>query len=235
MRHPAPADTHPGEHRHTIADVDGSEIERAALVALLRRSARGWSEIAVDAQEAGGALALLRRAVSGTGALFPDEPGEAAALNAAAADLAAWRADGLDVHTCFDQGYPQQLRDIREMPPLLFTRGVRRPDHQAVAVVGSRAASERGRTIARTIATELVERDITVVSGLAAGIDTAVHEATLAAGGRTVAVIGTGLRRHYPPDNAELQARIAEVGLVISQFWPDAPRPSSTFPCATPS
>ena len=69
-----------------------------------------------------------------------------------------------------------------------------------------------------------------MVSGLAAGIDTAAHEAALAAGGRTVAVIGTGLRHSYPPENAALQRRIAAEGAVVSQFWPDAPPSRTTFP-----
>ncbi|MFI1192506.1 DNA-processing protein DprA [Micromonospora sp. NPDC020750] len=84
--------------------------------------------------------------------------------------------------------------------------------------------------IARSVATSLAVRGVTVVSGLAKGIDTAAHQAALAAGGRTVAVIGTGIRRHYPAVNRALQEHIAEVGLVISQFWPDAAPTKQSFP-----
>jgi DNA processing protein len=76
----------------------------------------------------------------------------------------------------------------------------------------------------------LAERNVTVVSGLARGIDTAAHTAALNAGGRTIAVIGTGIRRYYPAENRELSDRIAEYGAVVSQFWPDAPPATYTFP-----
>jgi DNA processing protein len=97
-------------------------------------------------------------------------------------------------------------------------------------VVGTRQASERGLEIARTVATALAKSDVTVVSGLAAGIDTAAHTAALDARGRTVAVLGTGIRRTYPATNAELQRQISREGLVISQFWPDGAPSQKTFP-----
>ncbi|GAA0531571.1 hypothetical protein GCM10011581_15880 [Saccharopolyspora subtropica] len=99
-----------------------------------------------------------------------------------------------------------------------------------VSVVGSRAASERGIKIAVTIARNLVERDITVISGLAKGIDTAAHTAALEANGRTVACIGTGVANYYPTENPALQDRIATEGLVLSQFWPDTPPRPQNFP-----
>jgi DNA processing protein len=97
-------------------------------------------------------------------------------------------------------------------------------------VIGSRNASPRGLETAAKLATHLVRSGFTVVSGLAAGIDTAAHTAALAGGGRTVAVIGTGLRRTYPPQNARLQGQIVAEGAVISQFWPDAPPTRQSFP-----
>jgi DNA processing protein len=84
--------------------------------------------------------------------------------------------------------------------------------------------------IAQTLAGELAERGVTVVSGLARGIDAAAHHGALAAGGRTVAVVGTGLRRAYPPEHAALQNRIAKEGAVVSQFWPHAPPTRYSFP-----
>jgi DNA processing protein len=99
-----------------------------------------------------------------------------------------------------------------------------------VSVVGSRQASARGLEIARSVATGLANRGITVISGLAKGIDTAAHRAALDVGGRTVAVIGTGINQSYPAENKDLQARIAREGLVLSQFWPDAPPTKQTFP-----
>jgi DNA processing protein len=97
-------------------------------------------------------------------------------------------------------------------------------------VVGARQASPKGTDAARAIAAHLVENEYTVVSGLAAGIDTAAHTAALERDGRTLAVIGTGLARSYPPQNASLQQQIASRCAVISQFWPDAPPSRRSFP-----
>jgi len=99
----------------------------------------------------------------------------------------------------------------------------------AVAVVGSRKASEEGLRIASNLARELVGRNVTVVSGLAVGIDAAAHRAALGAGGRTVAVIATGINKTYPAANRELHRAIASRGLLLSQFWPDAPPQKHTF------
>lgn len=84
--------------------------------------------------------------------------------------------------------------------------------------------------MATSISDALVSMGVTVVAGLAAGIDTAAHETALRRGGRTVAVIGTGIKRHYPAANRKLQERIAHEGLLLSQFWPDAPPQQHNFP-----
>jgi DNA processing protein len=99
-----------------------------------------------------------------------------------------------------------------------------------VSVVGSRSASQQALSNAREIAELLTKNGMTVISGLAAGVDTTAHVATLEAGGRTVAVIGTGIRKYYPSQNRELQDQISSRGLVISQFWPDSPPSKSSFP-----
>jgi DNA processing protein len=210
--------------------MDRATAERAALVALLRQPDLGWSDAAHEVQETGSALGVLGRVVGRADNLFPDERSVDTLVEAAVADLAAWQAEGITVLAFFDDNYPAQLRDIREMPPLLFARGGLRPDPRAIAVVGSREASDGGLEIAGSVATSLAVRDVTVVSGLAKGIDTAAHEAALAAGGRTVAVIGTGIRRHYPAASRALQECIAGAGLVISQFWPDAAPTKQSFP-----
>lgn len=206
-------------------------IERAALVALLRRPEVPWSEVALDIQEIGSAQQVLDRALRQPETLFPATASSADELIAAAAEeIAGWQADGIGVHAFFDESYPAQLRSIKEMPPLLFTRGELRVHDRAVAVVGSRKATERGLGIARSVAESLANRGVTVASGLAEGIDTAAHTAALDAGGRTVAVIGTGIRNYYPPANRRLQDHIADVGLVVSQFWPNAGPTRQSFP-----
>jgi DNA processing protein len=133
--------------------------------------------------------------------------------------------------TVLDDGYPDNLRAVHDRPPLLFFSGSLEPaDDRAVAVVGARRASPGGIAAARSLAEQLTKSGFTVVSGLAAGIDAAAHAGALTADGRTLAVLGTGLRRNYPPENAALQRRIAAECAVVSQFWPDSPPTRRSFP-----
>ncbi len=146
-----------------------------------------------------------------------------------AIDMAA--SAGARLITVLDDDYPTNLRLIYNLPPFLFVRGrLRRGDAKSVAVVGTRNASEEGLRRAAKLAGLLAEQKVAVLSGLARGIDTAAHEATLAAGGRTIAVIGTGILRTYPAENAELAERILERGAIVSQFWPDQAPTRYTFP-----
>jgi DNA processing protein len=209
--------------------VDASRTqERAALVALLRAGApaRPWSEITADVVEAGSALAIWQRQVP---AALIAPPAERDALAAAAAQVSRWASQGWRLTTILDADYPARLREIHQAPPVLFSRGTLIANDPAVSVVGSRQASERGLEVAAGIARELAARRITVVAGLARGIDTAAHRAALEAGGRTVAVIATGIARVYPPENDALHEEIAARGLLLSQFWPEAPPQRHTF------
>jgi DNA processing protein len=144
----------------------------------------------------------------------------------------ASHAVGAKLVTVLDRGrYPSNLRVVPSPPPFLFYRGeLARGDARSVAVVGTRRASDEGRRRARSLAEKLAADDVTVVSGLAKGIDTEAHTATLDVGGRTIAVIGTGILRTYPKENAQLAERVAERGAVVSQFWPDAPPTRYSFP-----
>lgn len=205
--------------------------ERAAVVALVRRGGAPWNDIADRIATSGSALALLtdREDENGQSTLFPigDSSRE---LEEAASDVRAWEAEGMRLLTVLDDEYPLNLRLVREQPPFLFARGTVQEEELPVAVVGTRNPSERGIRFASQIAGGLAKRGVTVASGLAQGVDTAAHQAALAEGGRTVAVIGTGLRRAYPSQNAGLQAEIADRGLVLSQFWPDASPTKHSFP-----
>lgn len=142
------------------------------------------------------------------------------------------RGLGARLITVLDEDYPTNLQLIYNRPPFIWVRGrLDARDMRAVAVVGTRQASEGGRRVARRLAYGLAEADVSVVSGLARGIDTAAHVASLDAGGHTAAVIGTGiLARAYPPENAALAERISERGALVSQFWPDAPPRRTNFP-----
>jgi DNA processing protein len=115
--------------------------------------------------------------------------------------------------------YPARLRLIADPPPVLYVKGeICNQDERAVAVVGSRSASDYGRRVARDLCRGLAALGFTVVSGMARGIDGAAHEAALNAGGRTLAVLGSGVDRAYPPEHDKLYQRISESGAVISEF-----------------
>jgi DNA processing protein len=206
------------------------ELERAALVALLRRGDRSWPELTDQAETVGSARDVLESALdaSGQAALFDTAP--AVDLESVAEEIAAWEREGMRLVTILDEEYPLYLRLVHQRPPFLFMRGATLEDDLRVAVVGTRNPTPEGVSHARAIAGGLAERGVSVVSGLAAGIDTAAHGSALAVGGRTVAVIGTGLRRSYPTQNARLQHEIAERGLILSQFWPDSPPSKASFP-----
>jgi DNA processing protein len=147
-------------------------------------------------------------------------------------EIALAAETGARLVTVLDTEYPANLRLIFNLPPFLFLRGVRwrKEDLRSVAVVGTRSASSAGIDHARGICERLVSNGVTVVSGLARGIDSAAHSATLAAGGRTIAVIGTGITQTYPAENRDLADEIAETGLIVSQFWPSSGPARWTFP-----
>ncbi len=123
-------------------------------------------------------------------------------------------------YLCFDDAaYPGSLKNIFDPPPGLFVKGdLKEQDSESVAIVGARKASAYGQRAAKILAGELVASGITVVSGLAVGIDTAAHQGALSAGGRTIAVLGCGLDIPYPRANLTLKDEIACSGAVVSEF-----------------
>ncbi|MFC4010715.1 DNA-processing protein DprA [Nonomuraea purpurea] len=203
--------------------------ERAAMVALLRRitTERSERELVQQLTEEASAVALLSQRLAPVD-LFSAPADEAIAQ--VMGEIAAWEQDGIQVITLGEDRYPQRLQDVFDRPPLLFARGTVLDEDDGVAVVGSRAVSSEGWSMAAELATRLVERGLSVVSGLAAGVETTAHRAALRAGGRTVAVIGTGICRHFPPENRDLHREVAEQGAVFSQFWPGRGPDRTTFP-----
>lgn len=130
-----------------------------------------------------------------------------------------------------DIAYPPLLREIEDPPALLYLRGTIEPaDRFAVAMVGTRHATRYGEEQARRLASELAAAGVTVVSGLARGIDTEAHRGALAAGGRTLAVLGGGLAKFYPPENRKLAAEITQAGAVMSEFSMATTPNQGTFP-----
>lgn len=129
------------------------------------------------------------------------------------------RLHGARLVTMDDPEYPPRLAEIYDPPLMLFTRGtLQETDQYAVAIVGTRRASNYGRGMAERLAGELAVRGVTVVSGMAEGIDSAAHMGALAAGGRTIAVLGCGVDQVFPAGNADLMRRITAGGAVVSPF-----------------
>ncbi len=138
---------------------------------------------------------------------------------------------GAHLVTVLDSSYPANLRLIPNLPPFLFVRGeVREEDLRSVAVVGTRQASDAGIRRAQRMSRLLAERGVTVVSGMARGIDSAAHRSAIESGGRTIAVLGTGITKTYPPENRELAEEITKHGALVSQFWPTRSPGRDTFP-----
>jgi DNA processing protein len=138
---------------------------------------------------------------------------------------------GASVITQSSPEYPRQLLELYNPPVVLYVWGtVTQQDWQAISVVGSRKTSHYGVESAKKLSYQLAYAGLTVVSGLARGIDTAAHQGALAAKGRTIAVIGSGLQELYPPENAGLAEKIAESGAVVSEYPMGFPPSTQTFP-----
>jgi DNA processing protein len=130
-----------------------------------------------------------------------------------------------------DAAYPANLREIQAPPGRLYVRGtLTEDDVLAVAIVGARAATPYGVAVAERLAADLAARGVTVVSGLARGIDSAAHRGALRAGGRTIAVLGSGVDVIYPPENRRLAGEIEASGALVSQFEPGTPPLAGYFP-----
>jgi DNA processing protein len=139
------------------------------------------------------------------------------------------KALGVWLLTYWDADYPLLLKNIPDPPALLYGRGLRRFG-EALAVVGSRTPSPTGKAAAETLAHAVAAQGVTVISGLARGIDTAAHRGALAAGGQTIAVLGCGIDRTYPPENDRLFAQIAEQGTLLSEYLPGSDPLPGHFP-----
>jgi DNA processing protein len=214
--------------------------EQIDLLAFCRIKGLSWYLLAREARRPGGLERLLRgeftertiETAEAKTAIMAARREFAELRSQARAEMESAASDGISLTTVLDDDYPLNLRTIYNLPPFLFYRGKLSAEQDAlsVAVVGTRQASVEGLKRANKMARLLAERGITVVSGLAYGIDTQAHVATLEAGGRTVSVLGSGLRQIYPTENRALAERIAETGALVSQFWPDARPTSYSFP-----
>ena len=213
--------------------------EQAAVLALVRASPGEWYQTADVISEAGSAVRLL----GGEPVIMPAERAQYArelVSRVSPADVSQAEAliervtpQGVRLITVLDEDYPENLKLIFNRPPFIWVRGqLESRSLRAIAVVGTRQATQEGRAAAARLAGGLAQARVTVLSGLARGIDTAAQAATIEAGGSTVAVVGTGiLAPAYPAENGELAEQIVETGgAIVSQFWPQAPPRKINFP-----
>ena len=207
---------HPGIRAH----------ELAALVLLINTKTLPLDHLTAQVEHFG-AVDTMRR-MTDSGRTF-----ESADVVAAVTTAEEWLHAGYDIRVVFDDTYPLNLSNIFNKPPMVFIKGewIDECDSLSVAVVGTRKPSVDGLKRATAAGRKLAKEGITVISGLATGIDAAAHSAALDAGGRTIAVMGTGINRVFPKENGELATRIvASGGALITQFFPDQPPTQWTFP-----
>jgi DNA processing protein len=217
----------------------------AAMEVALGSQARAWTTLALACGLSARRALALADAFGGAEAVVRADPARLAAHRVGAetagaiatardglADLLrSLEHDGVSIVTWADGDYPSRLREIPDPPLALFVRGeVADLDRPAVAIVGARRASGYGRRVAEELGRDLAGAGLVVVSGLAAGIDAAAHRGALAAGGRTVAVLGTGIDRVYPPWHRDLADEISGSGALVTEFGPGEPPRPGHFP-----
>lgn len=185
----------------------------------------------------GGATAVLDaapselRAVPGVGPKLSSALAKARQEIDAQEEIAFCRQHGIELVGDGDDRYPRSLREIHDPPGFLYVRGNLLPrDALAIAIVGSRHATQYGKAQAERLAASLARAGLTIISGLARGIDAAAHRGALQAGGRTIAVLGSGLAEIYPPEHHELADAVAANGALVSELPARFAPISGTFP-----
>lgn len=160
-----------------------------------------------------------------------EELRRASTLEVSEEEMKYLRKENIEPLTLGDKKYPSSLKNIYDPPPILFCKGTLfEGDDNAIAIVGARKCSAYGVKMAEEVAFKLASRGVTVVSGLARGIDTAAHRGAVKAGGRTIAVMGSGFRNIYPPENKDLLDKVADSGAVITEFTSKTPPNRENFP-----
>lgn len=181
--------------------------------------ALAWTASQSDLASVGLDKSTVREIVSGRPEIDPDS------------EMEALETAGIDVICLRSPEYPARLAEIYDPPSVLYIRGKLEPgDERSVAVVGTRACSGYGLEMTTRLAGGLAANGVTVVSGLAIGIDAAAHRASLDAGGRTIACVGSGLDQVYPAKHADLARKIAESGALVSEYPPGVKPHARNFP-----
>jgi DNA processing protein len=147
------------------------------------------------------------------------------------AEIALCREHGIDILIESHAAYPRSLREIHDPPGVLFVRGTLKPDDAlAIGIVGTRHATQYGLRQAERLAGALARAGLTIVSGLARGIDAAAHRGAMAAGGRTIGVLASGVMNIYPPEHDQLAEEVAAQGALLSELPPRSKPLAGTFP-----
>jgi DNA processing protein len=171
------------------------------------------------------------RAVHGVGPKLTHNIADAEQKIDVEAEIALCREHGIDILVESHADYPRVLREIHDPPGVLFVRGALQPnDALAIGIVGTRHGTQYGLRQAERLAGGLARAGLTVISGLARGIDAAAHRGALAAGGRTVAVLASGVMNIYPPEHDKLAEEIAARGALVSEAPPQSEPMAGTFP-----
>lgn len=194
-------------------------VRMQGLVAYFGNLESAWKADALELMEAGLGAKLAEKVVGARKAVDLDQ---------------AWariEAQGIKILTWADEEYPARLKEIDQPPPVLYIRGEYLMDDLfAVAIVGTRKVTPYGRQATEEIASFLASNGITVVSGLARGVDAVAHQSALKAGGRTMAVLGSGVDKIYPPEHRGLAEQMIARGAVISDYAVGTPPDASNFP-----
>jgi DNA processing protein len=194
-------------------------VRMHGLIAYFGDLESAWDALPVDLAESGLGAKVIERVIQARESVDLDKVWENI------------EKQGIKILTWQDEIYPQRLKEIYQPPPVLYVRGEYLPDDLfAVAIVGTRRVSPYGRQITEELSAFLAANGMTVISGLARGVDSISHQTALKAGGRTIGVLGSGVDRIYPPENRVLAERMIERGAVISDYAPGTPPDASNFP-----
>lgn len=194
-------------------------VRMQGLVAYFGDLESAWRADSVNLAEAGLGRRLIERVVQARGTVDLDQIWEKI------------ESQGITVLTWQDESYPSRLKEIDQPPPVLYIRGEYLSDDLfAVAIVGTRRVTPYGRQITEEIASFLAANGITVISGLARGVDAVAHQSALKAGGRSIAVLGSGVDKIYPPEHRGLAEQMMQRGAIVSDYAPGTPPDASNFP-----
>ncbi len=222
---PAAADQHAAAERLT------SSLQLALVSGVGPRLRKALLEAFGDPAAVLAAAPSELRAVPGIGPKLAQRLAAARDEIDAGRVVADCQTHGIQILADTDPAYPRVLSEIHDPPGVLFVRGSILPvDALSIAIVGSRHATHYGLAQAERLAGSLARAGLTIVSGLARGIDAAAHRGALAAGGRTLAVLGSGLLNIYPPEHVELGDAVAAKGALISEAPPHSPPLAGAFP-----